>query len=94
MCKEQDKTIGYMKNGVAMARKPVTSIVERTSRGADFGGSRDKSRVPTQAGGSIVLSVRLCSVSMDVTQSFIQNVLLPHWLATFLSLACQLANYG
>ena len=25
MCREQDKTNGYMKNGVAMARKPVTS---------------------------------------------------------------------
>jgi hypothetical protein len=29
-----------------------------------------------------------CSVSMDATQSFVLNVPLPYWLATFLSLAC------
>ena len=29
-----------------------------------------------------------CSLSMEVTQSFVLNSLLPYWLATFLSLAC------
>uniref|UniRef100_A0AAZ3QBM3 Ankyrin 2a, neuronal n=1 Tax=Oncorhynchus tshawytscha TaxID=74940 RepID=A0AAZ3QBM3_ONCTS len=29
VCREQDKTNGYMKNGSAMARKPVTSTTER-----------------------------------------------------------------
>jgi hypothetical protein len=33
-------------------------------------------------------SFSLCSVSMDATQSFVLNVPLPYWLATFLSLAC------
>ena len=40
MCMEQDKTNGNMKNGAAMARKPVTST-------ADFGGSRDTFLVTT-----------------------------------------------
>ena len=29
VCRQQDKTNGYMKNGEAMARKPVTSTAER-----------------------------------------------------------------
>ena len=41
---EQDKTNGHMRNGAALARKPVTSIAERRPNKERSGGCRDISR--------------------------------------------------